>query len=106
MRDAILDHGQIRVPSEYSPEGYLITRRLIEEGRQHLVLAQGVALDCPVRLLHGMADKDVPWQMSLDLAERIAGQDVRVTLIKDGDHRLSRDEDLALLLRTLEPLLG
>ena len=106
VRDAILANGQIRVPSEYSTEGYLITRRLIEEGRQHLVLAQGVALDCPVRLLHGMADKDVPWQMSLDLAERIAGQDVLVTLIKDGDHRLSRDEDLALLLRTLEPLLG
>jgi pimeloyl-ACP methyl ester carboxylesterase len=106
VRDAIRANGQIRVPSEYSREGYLITRNLIDEGRQHLVLAQGVALDCPVRLLHGMADKDVPWQMSLDLAERIAGQDVRVTLIKDGDHRLSRDEDLALLLRTLDPLLG
>jgi pimeloyl-ACP methyl ester carboxylesterase len=106
IRDAILAQGHVRVPSEYSPEGYLITRALIEEGRRHLVLEQGVALHCPVRLLHGMADQDVPWQVSLDLAERLAARDVQVILVKDGDHRLSREDDLALLLRTLEPLLG
>ena len=83
----------MRVPSEYAPEGYLITRALIEEGRGHLVMGEPIPLACPVRLLHGMGDPDVPWQTSL--GRRPSGwrrRDVRLTLIKDGDHRLSRDE--------------
>ncbi len=59
-----------------------------------------------MRLLHGMADPDVPYRLSLELAERIAGDDVRVTLIKDGDHRLSRADDLALLAATIDELLA
>jgi pimeloyl-ACP methyl ester carboxylesterase len=106
VRQAILLQGEVRIPSEYAGEGYLITRTLIEEGRQHLVTDQPIVLDCPVRLLHGMGDKDVPWQTSLALAERLTGTDVRLHLIKDGDHRLSRESDLKLLLRTIEPLLG
>lgn len=65
-----------------------------------------IPLRCPVRLLHGMADASVPWQQSLKLAERLAGPDVTVALIKDGDHRLSRDKDLARLGRTLDCLLA
>jgi pimeloyl-ACP methyl ester carboxylesterase len=64
-----------------------------------------IPLACPVRLLQGMEDPDVPWRTSLALVERLAGADVQVTLIKDGDHRLSRDQDLTLLARTLDPLL-
>ncbi|HZT52670.1 MAG TPA: alpha/beta hydrolase [Stellaceae bacterium] len=105
VRDAILAEGAVRVPSAYAPEGYLITRRLIEEGRHHLVTDRPVRLACPVRLLHGMRDVDVPWETSLALAERLEGADVQLLLVKDGDHRLSRDSDLALLLRTLEPLI-
>jgi len=105
-RAAILKDGSFRVPSDYSPEGYLITRALIEDGRKHLLPASDAPVACPVRLLHGMADKEVPWETSLDLSRRIASRDVRVILVKDGDHRLSRDSDLALLLRTLAPLLG
>jgi dipeptidyl aminopeptidase/acylaminoacyl peptidase len=65
-----------------------------------------ISLDCPVRLLHGMNDASVPWQTSLSLAERLTSRDVMVTLIKEGDHRLSRDADLERLGRTLDELLG
>ncbi|HUE19884.1 MAG TPA: alpha/beta hydrolase, partial [Stellaceae bacterium] len=85
---------------------YLITRDLIIEGRSHLIMRQAIPLAGPVRLLHGMTDAEVPYQTSLDLAARIASADLRVTLIKDGDHRLSRDQDLALLTTTLGELLG
>ncbi len=87
-------------------EPYTITRRLLEEGADHCVLnTQGIAIDCPVRLLHGQCDPDVPWERSLLLAEKLASTDVEVTLAKDGDHRLSRPQDLARLLRTADTLL-
>jgi pimeloyl-ACP methyl ester carboxylesterase len=105
VRRAILDQGWARVPSEYDPEGYLITRKLVEDGRRNLLPPTSIPIDCPVRLLQGMEDQDVPWRTSLDLAGRLAGPDVQAVLVKDGDHRLSRASDLALLLRTLEPLL-
>jgi pimeloyl-ACP methyl ester carboxylesterase len=104
-RHAILTAGYVRVPSAYDQAGYLITRALIEDGRRHTLPASDIGVACPVRLLHGMADKDVPWRTSLALSERLATSDVRVLLIKDGDHRLSRDADLALLWRTIEPFL-
>jgi pimeloyl-ACP methyl ester carboxylesterase len=105
QRAAMLRDGFLRLPSDYSPEGYIYTRALIEEGRRHLVMRTPIPLTCPVRLLHGMRDPDVPWRTSLALAERLESRDVSVTLIKDGDHRLSTDENLALLMRTLVPLL-
>jgi len=105
QRATMLRDGFLRLPSEYSPEGYVYTRALIEEGRRHLVMRAPIPLGCPVRLLHGMRDPDVPWRTSLALAEKLESQDVSVTLIKDGDHRLSTDENLTLLMRTLEPLL-
>ena len=105
QRAALLRDGFLRLPSEYDPAGYIYTRALIEEGRQHLVMRTPIPLACPVRLLHGMRDPDVPWKTSLALAENLESRDVAVTLVKDGDHRLSTDEDLALLTRTLEPLL-
>jgi pimeloyl-ACP methyl ester carboxylesterase len=93
--------GAIREPSAYG-DPYVYTRALIEDGRRHLLLRGTIPLDCPVRLLHGMRDDDVPWQTSIRLAERLAAEDVRVTLVKDGDHRLSRDRDLALLMRSVD----
>jgi pimeloyl-ACP methyl ester carboxylesterase len=104
-RDRLLQEGRLEMPSDYSEEPSMITRVLIEEGRRHLLLSAPIGIRCPVRLLHGMADPDVPYRLSLDLAERIAGQDVRVTLIKNGDHRLSRADDLALLGATIEELV-
>jgi pimeloyl-ACP methyl ester carboxylesterase len=105
LRERIITVGAARVPSRYSEEGYLITRKLIEEGREHLVMRAPLAIDCKVRLLHGMEDPDVPWQTSLTLAEHLSGADVQVTLIKDGDHRLSRESDIELLLRTVKSLI-
>jgi pimeloyl-ACP methyl ester carboxylesterase len=106
IQDTIRREGAVRVPTPYSEEGYLITRTLVEEGRRHLLMRAPIPFEGPVRLLHGMRDTDVPWQTSLALAERLKGDDVRLTLVKDGDHRLSRGTDLALLVRTLLPLLG
>lgn len=105
-REVLQRDGIVREPSAYSETPYGITMALIREGRQHLLLRGPIALACPVRLLHGMLDPDVPWQRSLRLADKLTTQDVRVHLIKDGDHRLSRDADLALLTRTVEELLG
>jgi len=93
-RARLLADGVIEQPSQYQDAPLEIPRALIEDGRRHLVLRGPIAIRCPVRLLHGMADPDVPWQTSLRLTERLAADDVTVTLIKDGDHRLSREEDL------------
>ncbi|MBV9860617.1 MAG: alpha/beta hydrolase [Alphaproteobacteria bacterium] len=98
--------GQVVLPSDYEPAGYCYSRALFEDGRRHLVMRDRIPLDCPVRLLHGMRDEAVPWQTSLHLAERLTGGDVWVTLVKDGDHRLSREQDLARLAQTLDALLG
>jgi pimeloyl-ACP methyl ester carboxylesterase len=98
--------GTITLPSDYDPAGYTYHLRLFEEAAQHLLLGGPIRLDCPVRLLHGMADASVPWQRSLDLAARLTGPDVAVTLVKGGDHRLSTPPDLARLGRTLEELLA
>jgi pimeloyl-ACP methyl ester carboxylesterase len=104
-REALMRTGQLLVPSRYG-EPYPVSRALIEEGRNHLLLdGSPIALTAPVRLLHGQQDPDVPWEMALRLAELLASPDVQVTLIKDGDHRLSRPADLALLRRTLDAML-
>lgn len=104
-RMALQADGRISVASAYG-EDLVITRDLIEEGRAHLLLGEAIALACPVRLLQGQLDADVPWETALKLAQAIEGPDVQVTLIKDGDHRLSRPADLALLVRTVAALLG
>jgi pimeloyl-ACP methyl ester carboxylesterase len=103
-QEALLAEGALRIPSAYDSAGYVITRRLIEEGRRHLLLGGPIALAQPVRLLHGMADPDVPWQHSLQLIEALAGGDVVASFIKDGDHRLSRLQDLARLEAVIEEL--
>jgi pimeloyl-ACP methyl ester carboxylesterase len=84
-------------PSEYSPEPYPITKRLIEEGRKHLLLGGMIETGCPVRILQGVQDPDVPWDHSVELVSRFARDDVVLTLVKDGDHRLSRPEDIERL---------
>ena len=105
VRQRIIVEGAWARPSEYG-DPVPITRALIEDGRRHLLLGGPIALDVPVRLLHGQGDPDVPWQHSLRLAAALTGQDVQVHLVKDGDHRLSTPRDLALLGGTLDALLG
>jgi pimeloyl-ACP methyl ester carboxylesterase len=104
-RARVMRDGVMRIPSQYG-EPTPITRALIEDGRKHLLLDGPIMLDCKVRLLHGQADPDVPWEMALRTAERLVSSDVEIILIKDGDHRLSRPHDLALLKRTVAVLLA
>lgn len=94
--------GVYKRPSEYSEEPYTITMRMIEDGRQNLVMDKPIPFPGPVRLLHGMRDPDVPWQVSLELAERLQSDDVDVTFVKAGDHRLSEPADVERLCRTVE----
>ena len=96
--------GVYRAPSEYSEDPYAITMNLIDEGRNHLVLQETLAVDYPVRILHGMADPDVPWRQSLEIVERLQGDDIVVTFSKNGDHRLSEPDDIARLIDTVESL--
>ncbi len=104
QREEIMGRGSVILPSDFDPAGYLYTRALIEDGKRHLLLRAPIALDMPVRLLHGLADESVPWRLSLRLAERLASCDVAVTLVKNGDHRLSSEPDLARLAQTLDAL--
>ena len=99
-RQTLVSEGVLHVGSEYGGP-YPITRGLIEDGRRHLLLDAPIALGCPVRLLHGQRDADVPWETALTIARQVESPDVRVTLVKDGDHRLSRPQDLALLIGTV-----
>ncbi len=94
------NNGRIDLPSPYG-EPDPITQKLIDDGRQHLLLGNEIGLGCPVHLLQGQEDREVPWRTALNLAERISSRRVAIELIKDGDHRLSRDEDLLRLGRAL-----
>jgi pimeloyl-ACP methyl ester carboxylesterase len=98
VKREIEEKGSWRRPSPYADQGYLITRKLIEEGRQHLLLGGLIETGCPVRILQGVQDEDVPWRHAVELVSRIARDDVVLTLVKDGDHRLSRPEDIARLI--------
>ncbi|WP_270938180.1 alpha/beta hydrolase [Falsiroseomonas oryzae] len=104
QRAEIMERGVLHLPSQYG-EPTPITRALIEDGPRHNLLHAPIPLRCPVRILHGMRDPDVPWRHALRLVEALEGDDVRLHLIKDGDHRLSRPEDLRLLAQTLDQLL-
>lgn len=101
---AILRDGVWRAPSPYGGE-QVFTRALLEDGRRHLLLGAPIALNMPVHLFQGMQDPDVPWATALAISDTLAGGDVRLTLIKDGDHRLSRPQDIALLCRESLALL-
>jgi pimeloyl-ACP methyl ester carboxylesterase len=101
----IMEKGEWQRPSAYDPESYTITRGLIEDGRKHLLMEAPIRLACPVRILQGMEDPDVPWEHVLKLT-RLIEADVALTLVKQGDHRLSTPENLALIERTLNGLIA
>jgi len=102
----IAAEGIYAVPSEYSDRPYIVTRALIEDGARQALLGAPIPLDVPVRLIHGTADADVPWQQSQKLMDALASDDVELILVKDGDHRLSSDQDLARLVSVVDALLA
>jgi pimeloyl-ACP methyl ester carboxylesterase len=101
IKQELEQNGVWQRPSEYSPEPYLVTRQLIEEGRKHLLLGGMIETGCPVRILQGVEDPDVPWRHAVELVSRLASDDVVLTLVKDGDHRLSRPEDIERMIRAV-----
>jgi pimeloyl-ACP methyl ester carboxylesterase len=105
QKAALARDGFVPVPNCYGKDPYPITRKLIEDGRRHLLLRGPITIALPARLIHGTADRDVPWQTSIRLAERLASTDVEITLVKDGDHRLSAPRDLERLCAIVGRLL-
>lgn len=104
QRQKILDTGQIEIPSDYGAP-YVITRRLIEDGRTRLVLRTPLALPFPTRFLQGTADRDVDMSVALRLLEHAEGPDMRLTLVKGADHRFSDDRCLDLITKSVEEVL-
>jgi len=104
-RQKLMTDGVIRVPSAYDDEPYPITKNMIDDGLKHDVLGEVIPVDCPVRLIHGLEDPDVPWEMSLKLSKSIRSSDVVVSLVKDGDHRLSKPHELAQMLGLIDEVL-
>ncbi|MGE0153155.1 MAG: alpha/beta fold hydrolase [Reyranellaceae bacterium] len=105
-QDEMRRAGRLLRPSQYSDQPDILTMRLIEEGAHHLVLDKPLAVDCPVHLLHGTADADVPWRHALRALQHLQTPQGTLTLIKDGDHRLSTQSDIARLVATIESLCG
>ncbi|TVQ30100.1 MAG: alpha/beta hydrolase [Geminicoccaceae bacterium] len=106
QRRALEVDGVHYEPSAYSEEPTPITMKLVEDGRRHLVLRAALDISCPIHLIHGQRDPDVPWQTSLRLAAHVAADDVTIELIKDGEHRLSRDGDVARILAAVDRSCG
>lgn len=102
---AILRDGRIEQPNDYVDTPTVTTRAFFESGDANRMLEGEIAIDCPVRLIHGQNDRDVPWEYSVRLARQLRSADVHVILVKDGDHRLSRVADIARMLAQLEWLL-
>ena len=106
QRATIREEGVLLQPNPYGPEATPTWAGLYDDGVTHEMLGGPIAITCPVRILQGQMDSDVPWKLSLKLAEALQSKDVQITLIKDGDHRLSRDTDVALLLDAVAELAG
>lgn len=106
QRQDLTVKGRVELPSDYSPEPYIITRRLIEEGRARLVLRDPLPLPFPVRLLQGTADTDVPAAVALRLLDHATGPDIRLTLVKGADHRFSTPDCLAMIAAAVTEVSG
>jgi pimeloyl-ACP methyl ester carboxylesterase len=105
QKAAIREQGRLEEPSPCGEAPYVTTRAFWESGEALKLLDGEIAIDCPVRLLHGLDDRDVPWRTSLRLMERLRSADVRIALIKDGDHRLSRPGDVAHLIANVAAIV-
>lgn len=105
-RARLMAEGRVEQPSDYSPEPYVITRRLIEDGRKRLVLRDPLHLPFPVRLLQGTADVDVPPAVALRLMDHATGPDIRLVLVKGADHRFSTPDCLAMIAQAIGDVTG
>ncbi|PKR59090.1 alpha/beta hydrolase [Thalassospira lohafexi] len=106
QKKSIMEDGALIEPTDYGDDPYTITRNLIEDGRDQLVLRKPLEIKCPVRLVQGMKDPDVPWQTALRLTDALVTDDVRIDLIKTGDHRLSEPDQLDVITKHLDEILA
>jgi pimeloyl-ACP methyl ester carboxylesterase len=106
QRAELVEHGHVALDNCYDPqEPYVITKKLIDDGKNNLLLRDPLNIKVPVRLIQGLQDADVPWATALKLQEALVSTDVEIQFVKNGDHRLSEAQDLLRLTRTLESLL-
>ena len=101
-KDAIESKGFWEQPSEYADEPYVITKKLLDDGPRNFLLDGPIDVTCPVHLLQGMKDESVPWETALKIQEALVSEDVTVSLIKSGDHRLSEPDDITRLILATE----
>jgi pimeloyl-ACP methyl ester carboxylesterase len=104
--DTLAREGAVRLTSRYADDPHMVSRHFFEDGRRHLLLRSTIGLRCPVRLLHGLEDADVPWQTTVRLARALESHDVTLTLIKGGEHRLSEQHELEIIDHTLRTLIS
>jgi pimeloyl-ACP methyl ester carboxylesterase len=103
---ALMSAGRLERPNPYGPEPMIYTRGFFASGEANRLMFGTIPIDCPVRLIQGQKDPDVPWHRTVALAEMLRSADVQTWLVKDGDHRLSRDTDIALLIRAVEDVIA
>ena len=105
QREELMRCHVISVPNPNNGDSYYISQALIEDGRRHLLLKGNIGVTCPIRLIHGLEDREIPWQIALRLQEKMASANVVITLVKDGNHRLSRPQDLERLIKVVADLI-
>lgn len=106
QKKTLQEKGSIQVVGDYDSTPYTLSMRLIEEARDHLLLSDEIDIHCPVHLIHGIKDEDVPWEVSFSINEKLATKDVKTTLIESGDHRLSTPENLQSITKIVRKMLA
>ncbi len=106
MKNTLEQKGRVELPNEYSDEPYIITKALIDDGHQQSILGAPIDIECPVVLIQSKLDSSVPWEKALKIQERLTSEKVDVILLKDGDHSLSRPQDLKRLEQSIDYLLS
>ena len=104
QQETLMSTGFVEIPNDYSDQPYHYTKKFYEEAKTHLLLTEHQHIDFPVRLIQGMKDKDVPWETAVKIEKNYKGAEVDILFVEDGDHRLSRPEDLELINREIESL--
>jgi len=104
QRDIITQKGRLEIPNDYSDEPYIFTKKLFDDAQNHMLLDEKHNIEAPMRLIQGMKDADVPWQTAVRIQDAFMGDDVETIFVDDGDHRLSRPEDLELLFKEVVAL--
>ena len=105
-QNILFSQGFIEIPSEYSDKPYVISKKLIDSGKNNLLLNSSIPIKCPVQLFHGGKDEDVPLENSLKLIEKIESENIKLTFVKDANHQFSRESDLKLIFKAIDEMIS